>query len=84
MESRNIILMNLSAGQWWRHRLGEHTCGHSGGRKGWEELREQHGNIYITLCKTVSQWELATGGSSNPVLCDHLEGWDGDEGGRET
>ena len=27
----------------------EQNCGHSGGRR--DELREQHGNIYITVCK---------------------------------
>ena len=29
MESRKMVLMNLSAGKEWRHRHREHTCGHS-------------------------------------------------------
>ena len=42
-------LMNLSEGQKWRCR--EQTCRHTGGRIGWDELRKQHGNIYMTTCK---------------------------------
>ena len=40
MESRKTIFMNLSAGQQWRHIHREQTCGHSGGRRGYDELRE--------------------------------------------
>ena len=40
MESRKMVLMNLFAGQRWRCRHGEQTCEHSGGRRGWDELRE--------------------------------------------
>ena len=82
--SREIILMNLCAGQRWRcRRYGEQTCGHSGGRSGQDELREWHQNIYINICKTDSQWE-SDSGSSNPVLCDHLAGQDGVGGGRKV
>ena len=28
----------------------EQICGHSG-RREWDELGEQHGSIYITMCK---------------------------------
>ena len=42
MESRKMILMDLSAGQQWRCRPGEQTCGHSWGRKGWDKLRKYH------------------------------------------
>ena len=55
-----------------------------GGRRGWDEWREWHGNICMTICKTDSQRELAVWlRSSNPVLCDSLEGWNGvvQEGG---
>ena len=31
-------LMNLFTGQQWRHK--EQTCRHSGGRRGWDKLRE--------------------------------------------
>ena len=59
MESRKMVRMNLFAGQRWRCRHGEQTCEHSGGRRGGDELREWHGNIYITICKMGSQWEFA-------------------------
>ena len=53
MESRKMILMSLSAGQQRRCGQREQTCGLSGG--GWDDLREQHGNISITICKMDSQ-----------------------------
>ena len=53
-----MVLLNLFAGQQWRYRHKVQTCGHSRERRGWGELREQHGNIYITTCKTESQQEL--------------------------
>ena len=40
MESRKTVLMNLSAKQQWRHRHREQTCGHSGGWREWDKLRE--------------------------------------------
>ena len=56
------------------------------GREGEGGLNEeQRGNIYITVCKTDSQWEFALcprelkGG-----LRDDLEGRDGARGGREV
>ena len=60
-----------------RHR--EQTCGHSGGRKGWGELRGEHRRIYITICITIckidSQWEPAVWHwQLNPALCDKLKG----------
>ena len=51
--------MNLSAGQQWRCRHREQTCGHSGGRKGWDNLREEPGNIYNAMCKIDRQWGFA-------------------------
>ena len=55
-----------------------------GGRRvSWDEVREWHGHIYTTKCKIDSSWEAATEHREiSSVLCDHLEGWDG-EGGRE-
>ena len=59
----------------WRCRHKEQTCGHIAERRGWDELREQHWNIYITMSKVDSQWEFA-------VWCrelksgDNLEGWE--------
>ena len=40
MESRKMVLMNLFAGQQWKHTHRDQTCGHSEGRRGWDELRE--------------------------------------------
>ena len=40
MESRKMVLMNLSAEQQWRHRHREETCGPRWGRTGWDGLRE--------------------------------------------
>ena len=37
-----------------RHR--EQTCGYSGGRRGWDELREQDGNTHITMCERDGIW----------------------------
>ena len=37
-----------------RHR--EQTCGYSRGRRGWDELREQDGNIHITMCERDGIW----------------------------
>ena len=85
MKSRKMVLMNLFAGQQWKHKYREQTCGHGVGGTGWEELREKHGNIYITICKTDRQWEFALWHKElNPVLCDNLERWDGVEDGKEV
>ena len=40
VEYRKMVLMSLSAGQQWRCRHREQTCGHSEGMRGWDELRE--------------------------------------------
>ena len=39
MESRKMVLMNLFAEQEQRYRQREWTCGHSRGRRGWDERR---------------------------------------------
>ena len=39
MEFRKMVPMNLFAGEQWRHRHREHTCGHSGEGEG-RKLRE--------------------------------------------
>ena len=67
--------MSLFAGQHWRRRHTVQTCGHSGGRTEWDELRKQHWNIPITIYKTDSPWALAVWlREFKPVLCDNLEG----------
>lgn len=55
---RWLVQMNLFAGQQWRHRHREETCGPSETRRAWDELRQWHGNIYIAICKTDSPWEF--------------------------
>ena len=40
MESRKMVLKNLSSGQQWRDRHREQTCGHGVGGRGWNEWRE--------------------------------------------
>ena len=50
-----MVLVNLSAGQQWRCRHRKQTCGHSGGGREWDELREQHGDICIIVCEMDSQ-----------------------------
>ena len=72
MASWNMVLINLSAGYQWRHWHREQTCGHNRGK----ERVGVHWNIYITICK-IRQPNgnlLRDAGSSDPVLCDNLEG----------
>jgi len=40
MEARKMVLMTLFAGEHWRCRHGERTCGPGAGRRDWEKLRE--------------------------------------------
>ena len=45
-----MVVMNLSAGQQWRRRHREQTCGHNGGEKRrWDELRESHANLHYHM-----------------------------------
>ena len=59
MEFRKMVLNNLFAGQQWRKRHREQTYGR--GERG--EEGEMYGmtnlEIYSTICKIHSQWELA-------------------------
>ena len=40
MEPRKMVLMNLSSGKELGHRYKEWTCGHSGGRREWDEWKK--------------------------------------------
>ena len=42
-----------------RHRHTKQTCGHRRGRRGWDELRAEHGNIHTATCEIDSRWEVA-------------------------
>ena len=56
------------------------TCGHRGGKGGWDELRDQDQHTYTTMCKTDSQWEHSIKHRKlSSVLCHDLDGWDGGE-----
>ena len=47
MEFRKMVMITLYAKQKKRHRCIEQTFGLSGRRRGWDDLREQHQNMYI-------------------------------------
>ena len=76
-----MVLMTLSAGQQWRCRHREQTCGRGGGVERVYQWGEQHGNVYTTTCEIESQWECAQGAQIG--ACDKLEGWAGVGGGRD-
>ena len=46
---------------------------------------ENNIETYISICKIDSQWEFAVWlRELKQGLCDNLEGWDGEEDGREV
>ena len=51
------------------------------GRRGRDELREQHGDIYGTTCKRWPVGICCLMRELNLVICDNLERWDGWEAG---
>ena len=52
---RKMVTMTLYARQQKRHRCIEQSFGLSGRRWGWDDLREQHWNMYIITCETDRQ-----------------------------
>ena len=52
-----MVLMDLFAGQQKRCRPREQICGHSEGKKGWDELISVE--TYITIYKIENQWKFA-------------------------
>ena len=74
----------MFAGQQWRSRHREQTCGH-GERGGEGEMYEESNmETYITKCKTDSQWEFIVWlRKLKQGLCINLEEWDGEGDGRE-
>ena len=58
MEFRKMVTMTLYARQQKRHRYIEQTFGLCGRRRGWDDLREQHGNMYMTVYETDRQPRL--------------------------
>ena len=85
----NIYKCNLERWYWWTYLQAsygvadiENRRGHRGGRRGWGEWREEHGNIDNTICETASGNLLLWLRELKLMLCDYLEGWDGVGGGR--
>ena len=58
MEFRKMVTMTLYARQQKRHRCKEQTVGLCERRRGWDDLREQHRNMYIIKCETDHQSRL--------------------------
>ena len=50
-----MVTMTLYARQQKRHRCKEQTAGLYGRRRGWDDLREEHWNMYITICE-IDDW----------------------------
>ena len=83
MEFRKMVTITLYAKLKMRHRYIEQTFGLYGIRWGWDDLREQHRNMYIIKCETNHQSRLdAWDKCSELVHWDDPEGWDGEGGGR--
>ena len=53
-----MVMITLYAKQKKRHRCTEQTFGLYGRRRGWDDLREQHQNMYIIKCETDHQSRL--------------------------
>ena len=86
----NTYIWNLEKWYWWIYLQGssgdadrEQTYGHSGGRRGGNELREEHWNIHITKCEIDSRWGFAVWHRElNVVLCNNVAAWGVGCGGR--
>ena len=55
MEFRKMVMMTLCARQQKRHRCKEQTFGLCGRRRGWDDLKEWHWNMYIIIYETDRQ-----------------------------
>ena len=59
MDSRKMLVKNLFAGQQWRNRHREQTCGHRERGGEGEMYGESNMETYITVCKLDSHQEFA-------------------------
>ena len=50
-----MVMITLYARQKKRHRCIEQTFGLYGRRRGWDDLREEHQNMYIVICEMSHQ-----------------------------
>ena len=64
----------------YRCRHGGQTCGHGAGRRGRDELREEHGSTH--MCAQLANVKGLHDRGSNLAPCEDIEGWTG-RGGRE-
>ena len=53
-----MVMITLYARQKKRHRSIEQTFGLCGRRRRWDDLKEQHRNMYIIKCETDCQSRL--------------------------
>ena len=58
MEFSKMVTITLCAKQKKRHRCTEQTFGLCGRRRGWDDLREQHQNMYTIKGETDHQPRL--------------------------
>ena len=58
MEFRKMVMMTLCARQQKRHRCKEQSFGLCGRRWRWDDLKEKHWNMYITICKINDQFKF--------------------------
>ena len=58
MEFRKMVTINLYSRQQKRQRCKEQSFGLYERRRGWDDLREQHQNMYIIKCETDRQSRL--------------------------
>ena len=80
-----MVLKNLFTGQQWRNRHREQTYGHVERRGEGEMYGKSNMETYITICKIGSQQEFAVWlRKLKQGLCINLEGWGGEEDGREV
>ena len=87
MEFRKMVTMTLYARQQKRHRCIEQSFEICGRRRGWDDLREQHWNMYIIICKIDRQsrfdaWDrvLRAGGLGWPWGMGWGGRWEGRSG----
>ena len=60
MEFRKMVMITLHTRHKKRHTCIEQTFGLYGRRRGWDDLREQHQNMYIIKCETDRQSRMDT------------------------
>ena len=78
IDSRKMVVKNLFAGQQWRNRHREQTCGHRERGGEGEMYGRSNMETYISICKIDSQWEFSVWlRKLKQGLSINLEVWDG-------